>query len=144
MLTYPQWSLVIFTWGQFHRNDINHYNMLQNNIQTHLVNQMCSTRITLVLHTNYSHIFCHVISIHRCRDHFVYVPSKWEKTLQCNVVSHWLAHTQNDPCSCTIGTKMSHNNNLIMSYKKLYGSVIVFCEQLQLMTLICLWIEMEI
>ena len=25
-----------------------------------------------------------------CRDHFVYAPSKWENTLQCNVVSHWL------------------------------------------------------
>ena len=23
-------------------------------------------------------------------DHFVYVPSQWETTLQCNVVSHWL------------------------------------------------------
>ena len=25
-----------------------------------------------------------------CRDHFVYVPSQWETTLQCNIVSHWL------------------------------------------------------
>ena len=24
------------------------------------------------------------------RDHFVYTPSQWETTLQCNVVSHWL------------------------------------------------------
>ena len=24
------------------------------------------------------------------RDHSVYVPSQWETTLQCNVVSHWL------------------------------------------------------
>ena len=24
------------------------------------------------------------------REHFVYVPSQWEATLQCNVVSHWL------------------------------------------------------
>ena len=24
------------------------------------------------------------------RDHFVYAPSQWETTLQCNVVSHWL------------------------------------------------------
>ena len=23
-------------------------------------------------------------------DHYVYVPSQWETTLQCNVVSHWL------------------------------------------------------
>ena len=29
------------------------------------------------------------------RDHFVYAPSQWETTLQCNVVSHWLgAHTK--------------------------------------------------
>ena len=30
---------------------------------------------------------------HTCqtyRDHFVYAPSQWEATLQCNVVSHWL------------------------------------------------------
>ena len=25
------------------------------------------------------------------RDHFVYVASQWETTLQCNVVSHWLS-----------------------------------------------------
>ena len=24
------------------------------------------------------------------RDHFVYTPSQWEMTLQCNVISHWL------------------------------------------------------
>ena len=29
------------------------------------------------------------------RDYFVYAPSQWETTLQCNVVSHWLgAHTK--------------------------------------------------
>ena len=29
------------------------------------------------------------------RDHFVYAPSQWETTLQCNVASHWLdAHTK--------------------------------------------------
>ena len=26
------------------------------------------------------------------RHHFVNVPIKWEKTLQCNVLSHWLSH----------------------------------------------------
>ena len=25
------------------------------------------------------------------RDHFVYAPSHWEMTLQCNVISHWLS-----------------------------------------------------
>ena len=39
------------------------------------------------------------------RDHFVYEPSQWETTLQCNVVSHWLGaytkwclmlHVEND------------------------------------------------
>ena len=31
------------------------------------------------------------------RDHFVYVPSQWETTLQCNGVSHWLgAYTIRD------------------------------------------------
>ena len=34
-----------------------------------------------------------------CRGHFVYVPSQWEMTLQCNVVSHWLgAYTK-----CSLG-----------------------------------------
>ena len=28
------------------------------------------------------------MSLHR--DHFVYEPSQWEMTLQCNVISHWL------------------------------------------------------
>ena len=28
--------------------------------------------------------------LHLDRDHFVYAPSQWETTLQCNVVSHWL------------------------------------------------------
>ena len=26
----------------------------------------------------------------KCIDHFVYAPSQWKTTLQCNVVSHWL------------------------------------------------------
>ena len=32
------------------------------------------------------------------RDHFMYAPSQWETTLQCNVVSHWLGAYTNDPC----------------------------------------------
>ena len=27
----------------------------------------------------------------------MYAPSQWETTLQCNVVSHWLAHAQKEP-----------------------------------------------
>ena len=34
--------------------------------------------------------FFSVVSRDTCRDHFVYVPSQWETTLHCNVVSHWL------------------------------------------------------
>ena len=34
-------------------------------------------------HLNYVLLF-------RCRDHFVYAPSQWQTTLQCNVASHWL------------------------------------------------------
>ena len=30
------------------------------------------------------------IAIGWFRDHFVYAPSQWETTLQCNVVFHWL------------------------------------------------------
>ena len=33
------------------------------------------------------------------RDHFVYAPSQWEATLQCNVVSYWLGAY---PCSCLV------------------------------------------
>ena len=33
-----------------------------------------------------------------CRDNFLYAPSQWETTLQCNVVSHWLsAYTKWSP-----------------------------------------------
>ena len=32
-----------------------------------------------------------VESVYPCRDHFAYAPSQWEKTLLCNVVSHWVA-----------------------------------------------------
>ena len=44
---------------------------------------------------NYSNDSFHIIwnSIKYClcnRDNFVYAPSQWETTLQCNVVSHWL------------------------------------------------------
>ena len=76
----------------------------------------------------YSRLFGYVKIIARSlpfsRDHSVYVPSQWETTLQCNVVSHWpvtytkwsmcpanerlcyivtssligCVHAQNDPC----------------------------------------------
>ena len=32
-----------------------------------------------------------------CRDHYVYVPSQWDMSTQCNAVSHWLgAYTERD------------------------------------------------
>ena len=40
---------------------------------------------------------CHCSVVYNSRDHFVYAPSQWETTLQCNVVSHWLGHTKNNP-----------------------------------------------
>ena len=33
---------------------------------------------------------CDCILYTKGRDHFVYVPSQWKMTLQCNVISHWL------------------------------------------------------
>ena len=36
-----------------------------------------------------------------CRDHFVYVPSQWETTLHCNVVSHWLGAYTERSLMCT-------------------------------------------
>ena len=39
------------------------------------------------------------------RDPFVYAPSQWETTLQCNVVAHWLG-------AYTIGSlNMNYNEN---------------------------------
>ena len=32
----------------------------------------------------------HSLQSHLSRDHFVYAPSQWETTLECNVVFHWL------------------------------------------------------
>ena len=37
---------------------------------------------------------CRLFAI--CRDHFVYAPSQWETTLQCNVVLHWLGACTRD------------------------------------------------
>ena len=68
------------------------------------------TLVTLVLYSDYSHVFCHVISIHSCRDHFVYAPNQWEKTLQCNVISHWLgAHRKLTPPLAQWAKKKSCN-----------------------------------
>ena len=39
----------------------------------------------------YPCIQCMSIYRQRCLHHFVYAPSQWETTLQCNVVSHWLS-----------------------------------------------------
>ena len=39
--------------------------------------------------TSHTPVYRQAIS-HISRDHFVYAPSQWETTLQCNVVSHWL------------------------------------------------------
>ena len=42
-------------------------------------------------------------------DHFVYAPNQWEIMLQCNIISHWLMHTQwsltsyiANTCSCSV------------------------------------------
>ena len=35
-------------------------------------------------------VFLGTISMQRCRDHFGGVPSQWEMTWQCYVISHWL------------------------------------------------------
>ena len=50
------------------------------------------------------------------RDHSVHVLSQWEMVLQCNVISHWLVHTQNDPWGCW--TNFHHR--VVCSY---YGTV---------------------
>ena len=31
------------------------------------------------------------MSVSICRDHFVYAPCQWGKTLHCNIVFHWLS-----------------------------------------------------
>ena len=41
--------------------------------------------------TDATPLFMHLIDIFsQYRDHFLYAPSQWEATLQCNIVSHWL------------------------------------------------------
>ena len=57
----------------------------------------------------------HIIAWHNndtgriSRDHFVYVPSQWETTLQCNVVSHWLgAYTKWSLIWITLQTFLRH------------------------------------
>ena len=48
---------------------------------------VCSTACICLQHlkTPKLHIKC------KGRDHFVYAPSQWETTLQCNIISHWLS-----------------------------------------------------
>ena len=54
------------------------------------------------------------------RDHFVYVPSHWETTLHCNVVSHWLgAYIKLSPLLYIIATCMSHSWISIIMYRAL-------------------------
>ena len=63
----------------------------------------------ITFHTNYiSDLYAHALS----RDRFAHVPSQWETTLYCNVVSHWLAHIQNNPC---LSEKFHHYIGVIMS-----------------------------
>ena len=47
------------------------------------------------------------------KDHFVYASSQWEATLQCNVVSHWLAHTPNDHCLFCLH---KHKSRIVMAH----------------------------
>ena len=62
------------------------------------------------------------------RDHFVYAPSQWETTLQCNVVSHWLGaccllstKPFMDPLNIwTIGKKLKWMVNKIFCHENLF------------------------
>ena len=50
-----------------------------------------NTKLLPVLHDFYHTLADRLtVSTWLSREHFVYVPSQWEKTLHCNVVSHWL------------------------------------------------------
>ena len=52
----------------------------------------------------------HNLPISPClpRNHFVFAPSQWEMTLQCNVISHWLGA----PTKLSLLPWLSHNGML--------------------------------
>ena len=62
---------------------------------------------------------CHyksTVTASQHRDHFVYAPSQWETTLQCNVVPHWLdthkmipANTGIILCMCPANERQRYN-----------------------------------
>ena len=57
--------------------------------------KFCETQLTIVIpviYVNHQYLPILFLQVKWClyRDHFVYVPSQWEMTLYCKVVSHWL------------------------------------------------------
>ena len=50
---------------------------------------MCSILINLIVRQCSWIVNEMMNDMNIARDHFVYVPSQWETTLHCNVVSHW-------------------------------------------------------
>ena len=59
-------------------------------------------------------LWCCCIHISR-RDYFVYAPSQWETTLQCNVVSHWLGACTDCFCVYMVYSLLSNDVSMILS-----------------------------
>ena len=90
-----------------------------------LISKYCSM---LGLNSSTFSVKLHLNTLHRIGDHFVYVPSQWETTLQCNIVFHWLdglvqerrnsiANALELHLSCTNPLKWSPQNSLEIENK---------------------------
>ena len=85
---------------------------------------LCFFNLFYVPFHNFFHDYLHgwqiIFQPHWHSNHFVYVPSQWEMTLHCNVVSHWLgAYTKwsllaggNKSCQCT--NKLFNSSRVLM------------------------------
>ena len=53
-----------------------------------------------------------------CKDHFVYVPSQWVMTLQCNIISHWLGTFTKLSLKHTVATQwpLKHVQHLLTQW----------------------------
>ena len=97
-------------------------------------NDDCSLILIFVTKSQWVNICLCRIVVHMyiwiCRDHFVYVPSQWETTLQCNMVSHWLAaytkrslnmSTKLNYCWVYIFTSFYWADNVFQIYRKYFS-----------------------
>ena len=87
---------------------------------------------------------------HWFRDHFVYAPSQWETTLQCNVVSHWMGPYTKLSLLVLVIMVTSLNGNIFLITNHLCGELTgprwiprttASDAELWFFSLICIWIN---